>query len=209
MRSIVSALAFGNLLSANSLVAREAEGFSFGFTSLAELAELDTDEIKSLDSRLFPEGLFVIRCTDVGLSESTKEGIDPETGEPFLPLYSCTHKLEVLEARPLDKHLAPESLVGRVITQRRTFWPKSFTDEIGLVKGDYKRISLPTAGKMGGLEGAEPGWLDGIREQIFEVKVSHSRPNKDGNQFVNVNWQKRDQVVTSEDLEGDGEGAEG
>ena len=201
MRSMILAAAFGHLTSASSLITREAEGFSFGFTSLAELAEMETDEIKSLDSRLFPAGLFAVRCTDVSLSESKKDGIDPETGEPFLPLYAVNFKLEVLEAQPLDKAIQPESLVGRVISQRKTFWPKSFTEEIGLVKGDYARIKLPTSGKLGGLEGGEPGWLDGIKDEVFAVKVSHSRPNKDGNQFVNVNWQKREVAQTEGDEE--------
>lgn len=192
MRSMILSLAMGSMTSVGSLIAREAEGFSFGFTSLADLAEMETDEIKSLDSRLFPAGLFAVRCTDVSLAESTKEGIDPETNEPYLPLYSVNFKLEVLEAQPLDKSIQPESLVGRVISQRKTFWPKSFTEEIGLVKGDYKRIQLPTEGRLGGLEGGVPGWLDGIRDEVFAVKVTHSRPNKEGNQFVNVNWQKRE-----------------
>lgn len=199
MKSMILALASGSMLSPFSAVLREAEGFSFGFTSLAELAEMETDEIKSLDSRLFPAGLFAVRCTDVSLSESTKEGIDPETGEPYLPLYAVNFKLEVLEAQPLDKTIQPESLVGRVISQRKTFWPKSFTEEIGLVKGDYARIKLPTNGKLGGLEGGEPGWLDGIKDEVFAVKVTHSRPNKEGNQFVNVNWQKREVAQAEEE----------
>lgn len=202
MKSIALALAAGELLSPSSLILSEAEGFSFGFTSLAELAEMETDEIKTLDSRLFPAGLFAVRCTEASLSESTKEGTDPETGEPYLPLYAVNFKFEVLEADPLDKSIAKESLAGRVINQRKTFWPKSFQEEIGLVKGDYKRIGLPYSGKLGGLEGAEPGWLDGILDQVFEVKVTHSRPRADGSQFVNVIWQKRDQPVSGADLAG-------
>lgn len=185
--------------SMTAMIAR-ASDMSLAFDSLADLAEMNTDEIKSLDSRLFPAGLFAVRCTDVALGVTEKEGINPETQEPYEPLYSVTMKFEVVEAKPLDKDLAqnPEALVGRVLTQRRTFWPKSFTEEIGLVKGDYKKVGLEPAGKLGGLEGAEPGWLDELKEHIFAIKVTHSRPNKDGNQFVSINWQKTKKAVDDE-----------
>ena len=185
---IANGLAVSALMMAS--LSREAEGFSFGFSSLAELAEMETDEIKSLDSRLFPQGLFVVECTEASLGESTKEGLNPETGEPWDTLFSITHKMKVLEAYPLEKGVDPESIVNRVITSRKTFWPKSFTEEIGLLKGDYAKVLLPTAGKLGGLEGGEPGWADGAVGYVFAVKVTHSRPNREGTQFVNVNWQK-------------------
>lgn len=169
-----------------------ASDMSLGFDSLASLAEMDTDEIKSLDSRLFPAGLFAVRCTEVALGVSEKEGTNPETGEPYEPLYSVTMKYEVLEAKPLDKDLAqnPEALMGRVLTQRRTFWPKSFKEEIGLVKGDYEKVGLEPIGKLGGMEGGEPGWLNQLVDHVFALKVSHSKPNAEGTQFVNIHWQK-------------------
>lgn len=167
-----------------------ASDVSLAFESLADLADMDTDEIKSLDSRLFPEGLFAVRCTEVALSVSEKEGIDPKTNEPYEPLYAVGHKYEVLEAKPLSKDVDPESMIGRVLTQRRTFWPKSFKEEIALVKGDYEKIGLQPVGKMGGLEGSEPGWLDTIVEHVFALKVSHSKPSADGTQFVRINFQK-------------------
>ena len=175
-----------------------ASEITLGFESLADLADMNTDEIKSLDSRLFPEGIFAVRGTEALLSKSEKEGIDPETNEPFLPLFALNHKFEILEAKPLDKGIDPESMVGRVLTQRRTFWPKSFLEEIALVKGDYEKIGLETAGRMGGAEGSEPGWIEGIVDHTFALKVTHSKPNKDGTQFVRINFLKIKKQETDE-----------
>lgn len=182
-----------NLLASGSLIAASSMRFDTGsFASLADLAEMNTDEIKALESRLFPAGLFAVKVTaaTAGMNPP-KEGLNPETGEPWEPLFYFEFKFEILEANPLDKTIEAESLVGRTITQRTTLWPKSFNEEIGLVKGNYQRVGLDTTGRLGGMEGGEPGWLDGAIEHIIPLKVTHGRPNPEtGAQRANFFWMK-------------------
>lgn len=188
MSTYIKNLGLASIMTAG--LVRMAADVSLGFSSLAELAEMDTDEIKSLDSRLFPAGMFAVRCTEAQLGVSEKEGIDPKTNEPYEPLFFANLKFEVLEAKPLDKELDGDSIVGRSITERRTFWPKSFKEEIGVLKGDYEKVGLSPTGRMGGMEGAEPGWIESLVDHVFAIKVTHSKPNDEGIQYVRIYWQR-------------------
>jgi hypothetical protein len=169
-----------------AMLTHETPGMSF---SLADLANMETDEIRALESRLFPAGKFTVRGVSAQIGEiEAKEGLD-ENGEPYLPLYFAEFKYIVLEADPLDKTVDPASIENRVITNRKVFWPKSFNDEIGLLKGDYIKIGLEPVGRLGGLEGGEPGWLDTIVDHVFELKVAHSKANPEtGAQRVMINF---------------------
>lgn len=188
MSSIKNLLSTGSLIAA---IAREAEGFSGGF-SLADLAGMDTTEVKVLESRLFPAGLYGVRCTSVilGMNEA-KEGIDEKTGQPYLPLPHVTFKYEVLEAEPADKKIESDKLIGRTLSDQIMLWPNQLEDEIGYLKGNYKKIGLESDGRLGGMEGGEPGWLDGAVEHMFHIKVTHSKPNADGIQRTRITWQKQ------------------
>lgn len=166
--------------------------------SLADFAGIETDEVKALSTRLFPAGLFAVRTSEVSLSKREKEGIDPNTGEPYLPMFSIIFKHEILEAEPLDKSVNAESLVGRHVTEERTFWPNDLLTEIGVLKGDYLKVGLNPTGHLGGLEGAEPGWVDTIVDHIFPLKVTHSKPNAEGQQRLRISWQKSQAQVPAE-----------
>lgn len=147
--------------------------------SLADFANTVTDDIKALDSLLPPAGTFACRINSAMLGENeTKDGIDPQTNEPYLPLFFAEFKCEVLEAQPLDKDIDPSTLIGRVINDRFTFWPSAFNDMIGLLKGRYKKVGFDINGRVGGMEGGEPGWLDGANEKIIGLKIVH-RTRKD------------------------------
>jgi len=149
----------------------ETSGFS-----LADFAGLDTTEVKELTSLLPPAGIFAIRCTSAILGANMpEEGAVNEDGTPKLPLFNCAYKLEVLEAQPLDKTLDAEKMVGRALSQRFTFWPSNFEEQIGLLKGMYKKVGLPNAGKVGGMEGGEPGWIDGAVEHLFKIRIRHGK----------------------------------
>lgn len=162
-----------------------------GEVSLADLAGMQTDEIKTLDSRLFPAGLFAVRCTSVSLGKrDPKEGINEKTGLPFPALFYVEFRYEVMEASPLDKKVDADSLVGRTLVDSITLWPETFDVEIGVMKGNYKRIGLPNEGVLGGLEGGEPGWLDGAVDHIFPLKVSHGKADANGIQRARMHWQK-------------------
>lgn len=156
--------------------------------SLADFADQVTDEIKALDSLLPPAGTFAIRCTDAALGENeAKEGIDQNTGLPYPPLYFTGYKYEILEAKPIDTSIDKDSLVGRVLNERYTFWPSGMNDAIGLLKGRYAKVGLSNTGRMGGLEGKEPGWIDGAKEHIFGIKIRHAN-TKDGSARAYYSW---------------------
>lgn len=156
-----------------------------GFMSLADLAALETDEIETLMSRLPDEGIYTVRGKEVTATENLKEG------EP--PLFSFNFATEILEAEPLRKDKDPESYAGRSLRERYTLWPTDFKEAIGLLKGKYKTIGLPCAGNLGGVEGEEPGWLDGMVGYIFKVRVRHFT-DKNKNQRAGFDWLPTDEA---------------
>jgi len=197
MRSFTQTLlASGSLM---AFAARAADD-SLASMTLADFADMDTDEIKALDSLLFPAGVYGVRITQaqLGMNESDPNKIDEKTGLPYPPLFYVEFKYEVLEAEPIDRSLDVDSLVGRVITDRHTFWPSNFKDQIGLLKGKYKKAGLSIDGKVGGMEGGEPGWIDGAVDHIMVLRVKTSKPNSEGMQRNFYDWA---QVQSAEDAE--------
>jgi len=152
-----------------------------GFMSLADLAAMDAqaEGIAVLTSRLPAAGMYIVRGKEVKASESRKEG------EP--PLFSFIFTAEILEAKPLDKEVDAERLVGRTLTERYTLWPTDFREAVGLMMGRYKIIGLPFEGRMGGVEGQEPGWLDGLTGHLFQVRVRHFT-DKNNNERAGFDW---------------------
>lgn len=138
------------------------EGFS-----LADLANMNTEQVRELTSLVPAVGIYRVRGVEVKTSQS-----EPQDNKP--PLFTISFVNEILSAKPVNKEIDPESLVGRRLTDSHTLWPNQFTDMIGLVKGRYKTIGLANNGpRLGGVEGQEPGWLDGIVGHDYEVKVNH------------------------------------
>lgn len=152
-----------------------------GFMSLADLAALETDEIETLMSRVPDEGIFIVRGKEVTASEAEAK----EEGQP--PLFSFRFAMEILEAEPLEKDKDPEKYVGRTLTERYTLWPSDFKEAIGLLKGRYQIIKLPNTGALGGVEGSEPGWLDGMVSHTWKVRVRHFK-DKNKNIRAGFDW---------------------
>lgn len=169
--------------------ADEMNGFS-----LADLGNTETDEIKAIESLLFTPGLYDVKIVSMALGQlPAKEGLD-DKGNPYAPLFYVDEKYEVLEAEPLDKSIDAESLQGRTITNRTTFWARSmaeFQEQIGLLKGRFQKAGLDNSGKIGGVEGGEPGWLDNAADEVIKIKVTHSKPNDEGVQYQRITWQKK------------------
>lgn len=159
--------------------------------SLADFANTTTDEIKELDSLLMPMGTYAVKVVSAQLGQGeAKEGIDEKTGMPYLPLFYLERKYEVLECNLVDKSLDNQRFVGRTIKDRVTFWPSDIESHIGLLKGDYKRVGLPNSGRMGGLEGAEPGWIDNAVDQLIGLKCTYYKQN--GEDRARWKWFKLD-----------------
>lgn len=155
-----------------------------GFYSLADLANMETDEIKTLMTRLPPAGIFVVLGLAVTAAETKPNAENPN------PLFRFSFKSKVLEAKPISKDTDPESLVGRELNDSYTVWTKTkedFIESIGLLKGKYTTVGLDTTGRMGGVTGQEPGWLDGYVNAQHRLRIRHVT-NKDGQERAYFDW---------------------
>lgn len=174
--------------------------------SLADFANQETDEVKELDSLLMPLGTYAVKVTSVALGGGErKEGIDEKTGMPYLPLFFVERKYEIIEAQLVDKKIDADKYVGRTIRDRITFWPNGYDDTVGLLKGDYKRVGLPNTGRLGGLEGAEPGWMDGAVDAIIGLKCTYFKQN--GEDRARYKWFRLDVGTAELDAEEEAEKA--
>lgn len=195
--SIIRPIMLGQSLLTTSALVRMAEtgagaGGLDSFT-LADFAEMETDDIKAIKSLLFPAGMFgvLVKSVTLGVTKNTEGKIDEKTGAPFPDLYWVDFKAEVVDAEPLDKEIDKESLLGRTISERFTFWPAQMKELIGLLKGRYKEAGFEINGKLGGLEGGEPGWLDSAVDKLLIIRVRHGKPNAEtGVQRAFYDWKK-------------------
>ncbi len=136
-----------------------------GFISLAEMALMSTDDIKTLTSRVSPAGLFRVK----GLSVSMKQAEPRDDGKaaPF----NISYSLGIIGGKPIDKALDIETLLGKKINYRYTIWPEDFVELVGLLKGNYQKVGLPNSGMaFGGVEGQEPGWVDTVVNHEFDIR---------------------------------------
>lgn len=148
------------------------------YMSLADLAEMNTDEIAVLMSRLPEAGMFMVQCIESTAKESKTEG------KP--PLFRFGFKSEILVAQPLNKEADPEKFVGKNLTESYTLWPETLSESIGLLKGRYIQVGLSPIGRMGGVEGGAPGWIDTIVGHKFWIRVRRFEAN--GTERAGFDW---------------------
>lgn len=132
--------------------------------SLAQLAAMNTDDVQTLTSRAAPAGVFRVKCEFKGGKEA--EAVDDKP-----TLIRFNYGYEVLMAKPVSKEVTPESCIGRKYNESYTLWPSDLLGMIGLLKGRHQKVGLPNNGVMGGLEGAEPGWMDSSDEAEFDIQI--------------------------------------
>lgn len=171
----------------------EGVGDMGGFISLQDLAEMNTDEIKVLLSRVATPGVFRVR----GKSVAGKQGEVGEDGRP--PITRFNFSLEILDGKPADKSVDMETLIGKNINQSYALYPSDLAEGIGLLKGMYQKVGLPYSGMaLGGVEGKEPGWLDGIVNHEFDIRVRNA-PDKTGQMRAYFDWLPvKDEAKTNE-----------
>ena len=157
------------------------------YLSLADFAADNSEDVAIIMSRLPAAGVFICR----GVSVEAKK-IDPKSPEQD-PLITISFTQEILEADPLNKELDPESFVGRNITERYVLWPNSIEEAIGTLRGRYKRVGLPSDGPNGGTA-SQRGWLDGMVDWPYEVRVYHYM-TKAGEEQAKFDWKKADDSV--------------
>lgn len=153
------------------------------FTSLMDFASFDTSDLKAQTSRLQAAGLYIVELNGF-------EFADQPPQDPADPMnYTLSFKENVLAFIPEDKDYAgnPEEMVGREITERYFFYGKDIQTAIQLLMGRYKKSGFRYKGKMGGVPGQEPGWLDEAIGQRIAVRVRH-RTNKNGDENAIFDW---------------------
>lgn len=154
-----------------------------GFLSLADLAQADVSDVSVLLSRNPGAGVYRVRCTGVA-------GKEVPSKEPAKPAhFAFSYNFEVISARLVDKKADPETLVGKKMTQQYRIFqngPNDLAEGIGLLKGNYQKAGLPNSGAMGGLEGVDPGWVDGAVNHEFDIRVRTYQNN--GQEQVAFDW---------------------
>jgi len=150
-----------------------------GFISLLELANTVTDEISTLLTRNPAAGIYTV----VG---ELVEGSQKDAIEDKPPLIQFKFVAEVLDCKPIDKKVDPQTLVGRKLNEVYTLWPADMEQLLGLLKGRYQKVGLSNKGNLGGVPNAAPGWLDGMVGHIFQMRVSTFMQN--GQERVRYDW---------------------
>lgn len=151
-----------------------------GFVSLMDLANFNSDEVGVVLSRNPPSGIYTVK----GLSCVGKQDAEGKDDKP--PLVRFNFQFETLEAKLVKKDYDAATLIGRKINQSFTMWPAQLQEMIGLLKGMYQKVGLANTGKMGGAEGQEPGWLDGVTGAVFQIRVNVGQRN--GQEQVYIDW---------------------
>lgn len=140
------------------------------YTSLADLAAMETDGIAAVKSRLQAAGIYIVSFTEVGPLKETPADDPSKSARIGLTMKGVIDHFEPLGASGED---ATESdLTGKTYTEFYTIWANELVQSIALLKGKFAKAHLPAAGRMGGIEGTE-GWLDALVGQRVAIRVTH------------------------------------
>lgn len=132
--------------------------------SLADLASLDVSDIAEVRFESLPAGKYRFR----GIESKLEEGSNKDGEKRFI----WTQKYEVVEAKQvLDRKVDKEELVGKKHSEKRYIVPEKAVEGIGQIRAFLADIGLPNEGNLGGVEGTEPGVLDGIIDYEFDIDI--------------------------------------
>lgn len=138
--------------------------------SLADLAELDAGQIAEVRFESLPAGIYVFR----GESAQFSDGENQQEERRII----LTVKHEVVECKScMDRGVDKADLIGKKHTEKYYVVPAKAAEGLGLIRGMIADLGLPNEGPFGGVEGKEPGIVDGIVGHEFTAKII-KRPNK-------------------------------
>ena len=156
---------------------------SFALGGLMDLAVLDTSDMQAQTSRLPKQGIYILNVDSAGLTEQPP-------ADPANPMsYNLGIKSTILLFDPLleeDKAKAEEA-TGRSFSERYFLYVEQIVEAIQLLMGKYKTVGLRHKGRLGGVEGSEPGWVDEIAGKRIAVRVRHYT-NKNGQDQAGIDW---------------------
>lgn len=153
------------------------------FTSLMDLATLDTSDLQAQTSRLAREGIYICDITKATFSEQANT--DPAKPTNFNLNLEYTI-LEFLPLKPEDAIYAGD-LVGRGLRERYFLNGKDIIEAVQLLMGKYKQAGFRHKGHTGGFEQVEPGWIDEAVNKRVAVRVRHYNGN-DGEPRAAFDW---------------------
>ncbi len=132
--------------------------------SLADLAQLDASEIAEVRFESLPAGLYTFR----GESAAFEDGTNRDDERRIILVV----KLEVVECKKaLERGVNPDELIGKKHTEKFYVVPAKAAEGLGLIRAWIGDIGLPNEGPFGGVEGSEPGIIDGIPGHEFPGKI--------------------------------------
>lgn len=138
--------------------------------SLADLAELDASDIAEVRFESLPAGIYVFRGESAQFEDTTNK--DDERRIVLIV------KFEVVECKQvLTRGIEKEELIGKKHSEKFFVVPAKAAEGLGLIRAWIGDAGLPNAGPFGGVEGKEPGIVDGIVGHEFTAKIV-KRPNK-------------------------------
>lgn len=153
--------------------------------SLADLAQLNTDDISAKLSRAYIPGIYNVIGKSVKMTqlESKKEG------EPGLIQVAFVYEVLSATATKKTEQEEIERMIGRDIRDSYTIWPNDIRDSLALLKGRYQKAGIENSGMgVGGVEGQEPGWLDNVVNAQLGLKIGSYV--KDGETRNRFDWAK-------------------
>lgn len=159
--------------------------------SLMDLAEMDTSEIQAKTSRLQAEGIYVLEVEEAQF----KEQPPAEVTDPMN--FNLVVRSNILAYLPNPDIAHPQELEGKTFMDRVFLWGKELVESIEYLKGKYKQAEIDYSGaRMGGIEGQEPGWVDGLVGQRIVVRVRHGK-----NERAYTDWLSMKQVEKIDGLD--------
>lgn len=132
--------------------------------SLADLAQLDAGEIAEVRFESLPAGLYTFRGESAVFEDTTNRDDERRI--------VLTVKMEVVECKAcLERGYEKDELVGKKHTEKFYVVPAKAAEGLGLIRAFIGDIGLPNEGPFGGVEGSEPGIVDGIPGHEFTGKI--------------------------------------
>lgn len=142
--------------------------------SLADIAGLDASEIAEVRFESLPAGVFAFRGDSAAFEDTTNR--DDERRIVLVV------KMEVSEVKSvIDRDYKTDeqkaTLLGKKHTEKFYIVPEKAAEGLGLIRAFIGDIGLPNEGPFGGVEGSEPGIVDGFVGHEFTGKIVQ-RPRK-------------------------------
>lgn len=168
-----------------------AAASGMNFASLMELASLDTSDMTAQISRLAREGVYICQLTELKFIEQPAK-------DPAKPMnYALSIKGLILAFEPTVKQgevaaPIPEGLIGGNLNERFFLFGENLKEAVQLLMGRFKQAGFRHKGKMGGIEGAEAGWIEEALNQRVAIRVRHG--NRDGQDVAYFDWMSPKQM---------------